>query len=290
MSGGRTLDLGEKRVLIGFDESRVVARMEGDDLVIDDDVVVEVASTVRMPSVVTGNGGDGDGDVVAEIERHKAEDSVRPAAVTPSNIADAELDPAAVFDPTSDPLDALRGGTGLSNVPPHALLVGGGSGPASIIPDITFSNDVLTTPSLTVGTWRFAASNDELGRRSVYARDAATGCNVDLLSAGKREVRPPLLSLTPGDGGQVTMEARAAASEDLVRVIHFDWQLSPSEDQTPGQVARGPSKSVRVDPDGIARYTAIGTELTQQHDFRAVAEDGRGNVSEVALASGASLS
>ena len=39
MSGGRqTLDLGRSRVLIGFDESRVAARMEGGDLVMHDDL------------------------------------------------------------------------------------------------------------------------------------------------------------------------------------------------------------------------------------------------------------
>ena len=213
---------------------------------------------------------------------------VRPAAVATSNIADAELDPVAVFDRSSDPLDVPRGGTGIGVVPDRALLVGGGAGPASAVPGVTFGDGVLSAPSLAVGTWRFAASNDEAGRRTVLAVDSGTGCNVDLLQAGKHDVRPPQLSVTPGSNGQVTVEG--ATADDLVRVIHFDWRLSPSDDRTSAQVARAPSKSVRVDATGVARYTATGLTAAATYDFRAAAEDGRGNVSEVSWTTGASLS
>lgn len=272
------MDLGRRRVLIGFRGSRAVASLQGDDLSVDGAVAVEVASAPRMPSAYAAGGGD----VIAEINRRRSEAPVLPGAVTESNIADAQLDPAAVFDPASDPLDAPRGGTGLGAVPTGALLAGGGVGPAAVVPGVSFVGGVLTTPSLTVGDWRLAAVDDGTGRRTVVAENSETGCNVDLLLAGRQDVRTPTLTLATGGAGQVTMEA--SAPDDLVRVVHFDWRPSPSGDRAPAQVARSPSKSVRVDPDGIARYTATGLTPATAYDFRAAAEDGRGNVSGVVTA------
>lgn len=278
-AGAGSIDLGSRRVLVGFAPDRVAARLDGDQLVADADAAVVIEGELRLPAAYMQ-------DVVAEIAQRRAATAVLPGAVATSSIADATLNPATAFDPQADPLDVARGGTGLAEVRAGALLVGAGAAAAVVAPDVTFAADALSTPSLTVGTWRLATGTDALARRTVFATDAATGCNVDLLLAGRHQVRAPRLTATPGPVGSGQMTLEAAAPDDLVRVIHFDWRPAPSADLTPAQVARTPSKSVRVDPDGVARYTATGLPAGVSHDFRAAAEDGRGNVSEVTTAPG----
>jgi len=215
------------------------------------------------------------------------EKPVLPGGVSEASIAGGALDPSAVFDPATGPLDAPRGGTGIGSAAEGALLVGGGAGPATES-SAAFSGGVLTAPSLAAGPWVLEAAEGATGRRTLFARDRATGASVDLLAAGRRALPPPSLSLEPGHGGQVT--ARAVAGDALARVVHFVWRTAPSGDLAPAEVARLPSVSVRVDPGGEARWTATGLQPGVALDFRAASEDGRGNVGAVASASGAPLS
>lgn len=274
------MDLGGRRVMIGFRGSRAIATLESDGLVVDDGARLVMETAVALPSVFALDGGD----VASEIQRRKAQDAIPEAAVAASNIADGEVSPAAL-DPAGDPLDVPRGGTGLSNVPEGALLFGAGAAAAVPAPHVAFvGNDTLETPSLTVGAWTYAAVSAADGRRTLTATDSQTGASVDLLLPAKRELTSPDLTLTPSSG-QVTMQA--SVSDPLVRVVHFDWRPSPSVDPSPSAIAHRPSKSVVVGPDGLAAYTATGLPSGADRDFRAVAEDGRGNVSPPAKATGA---
>lgn len=275
------MNLGGRRILIGFDSSKAVAKLEDDDLILDDGTEVVMGNSITIPSAFATNGGD----VVSEINRHKAEDTILESVITASHIGDGEISPA-MFDKSSDPLDVSRGGTGLSNIPLNALLVGGGESPASHTHQVSFDNDTLTTSSLTVGTWTYAASNNIHGRSTLAAIDSVSGSNVDLLHPRKNELTEPSLVLSPLSG-QITMEV--LVSDPLVRLVHFDWRVSPSDDLTPAQIAYSSRKSVAVGPDRLATYTATGLSSGIDHDFRAVTEDGRGNVSMVTKAMSAAL-
>eukprot|EP00873_Tetraselmis_striata_P033888 jgi/Tetstr1/454152/TSEL_041071.t1 len=269
------MDLGDRRVVIGFSPEAPVVALEGRDMAVFRPVTV--ASTLRVPSAFPATAGD----VVAAIARQRDSLAVLEGAVAASNISDRAIVPAEAFDRASEPLDAGRGGTGLSNVPDGLLLVGAGTSPAVPTDRISFSGGVLETPSLTVGDWRFEPGDDEFGRRTVFARDAATGRSVNLVSAGRREVAAPALAVAAGAMGQVTLAASVPPGS-LVRLVHFHWRPVPSDPATPAQVARGsPRASVLVDPDGGARYTVTGLAAGTAYTFMAAAEDGRGNVSPV---------
>ena len=260
------MDVGGRAVLIGFGSLDPAASLQGDRL---------VASRFHARRLLV----DG-ADVRESILSQQRQAPVPSGAVSACNIAAGSLDPASLLDPAAGPVPVAKGGTGVDRATAGALLAGGGTASVSPSASVSFADGALTSPSIRVGDWLFAASNRSSGRKSLFAHDTASGANVDLLLASERPLPPPALAVVSRSQGQITVEA--AAGDPLVRVIHFDWRPAPSQPRTPAQIARSPTRSVVVAPDGTARYTATGLALGQSYDFRAAGEDGRGNVSPVA--------
>jgi hypothetical protein len=265
------MDITNRTVLIGFEPTGTVASLAGNQL------ILHQGTRFHAQRLLV----DG-ADVGESILLQKQQAPVPSGAVSACNIAPASFDPASSLNSSAGPVPVAKGGTGIVVATTGALLAGAGTAPVSHSGGVSFADGALTTPSIHVGSWRFAASNHSSGRKSLFASDSASGANVDLLLASQRPLPPPALAVVSSSQGQITVQANAA--DPLVRVIHFDWRPAPSQPRTPAQLARSPSRSVIVAPDGTARYTASGMTLGQYYDFRAAAEDGRGNVSPVAEA------
>lgn len=219
----------------------------------------------------------GVGDVVPAIEAARNSEPVLADAVSESNIADETIDPIKAFSIASPPLDASRGGTGLSGFARGSIAVTGdyASGCSAE------GGKLVLESGMSVGSWRFSPVTDALGARALVAVDDATGESVDI-TRPRRGLPAPVLVASAAFPGTFAIEA--SGFDISARICHLYWTSAPGPVPSVARVALGASASVMIGRDRTARHAATGLRVPGTYNVYAVAEGLRRSFSAVASA------